>query len=318
MEPKLKIPFALRDGVLIHISDVESGSKHGGVCAVCNRPLIARKGAQKRHHFAHQADVQCNPETVLHKLGKILLQSQIETALKARRDVPVTWKCSRCADEHKGNLLRKASAVRLEFPLTGCRPDLTLFDENDNPIAIIEIVVQHAPEEHVREFCKTHSIGVLEYHIRTDNDLDALRSLDEFCATVGSVCLRKKCATCKEPLHTKSLYVVDGVCWKCRNPMKVAFMACEGLMSGPEEFTMDDASLARREGAMLRERYSNVVRRRYLANVCASCGSFVGEFYIHDYWDLADENNKVAAGYECWHCNGMDLPSRAWSSPSLE
>ena len=94
-----------------------------------------------RDHFAHQADAQCNPESVLHKIAKMLLCTQIENVLSAGRQIPLTWKCSRCSDEHKGNLLRKARTVRLEYSLPDCRPDLTLLDQHDKPVAVIEIVV---------------------------------------------------------------------------------------------------------------------------------------------------------------------------------
>ena len=303
MATKLKIPFGLRDSALVHISEVESGSEHGAVCPDCQRPLIARKGSKTRHHFAHHADVQCNPETVLHKIAKMLLSSQLESALIEKKEIPLTWTCSWCQEEHTGNLLRKARSVLVEHALQGCRPDLTLFDEHDTPVVIIEIVVSHHPEEHVREFCRRNGIGLLEYHINTDDDVESLRALTNFRATIGSVCVRKKCPLCKAPVRSVMLHVVEGNCWKCNCSMKIAFSECEGMMSGPPSFGALALQVARQRGAILRERFSNVVKERYLANTCGNCGSFVGEHYLHDFWYSAQSGPPEVVGYECPECD---------------
>ena len=303
MATKLKIPFGLRGGALVHISDVESGSEHGAVCPECSGPLIARKGLKTRHHFAHHPDVQCNPETVLHKIAKMLVLSQLQTALIEKKELPVTWTCSWCQEEHTGNLLRKARSVRVEHALSECRPDVTLFDEHDSPVAVIEIVVSHQPEEHVRQFCRRNGIGLLEYHIKTDEDVEGLRTISYFRATIGSVCVRKKCPLCKAPVRSVMLHVVDDACWKCNSAMKIAFCECEGLMSGPPSFGSVALEVARERGAIIRERFSNVQKDRYLANTCGHCGSFVGEFYLHDFWYSPQSDPPDVVGYECPECD---------------
>lgn len=256
-----------------------------------------------RHHFAHRPDVSCNPETALHRTAKILLCEEIEHAIAEQREVTVSWECSRCGSGHRGNLLKKARSVCLEHSFTTCRPDLTLFDEHARPVAIIGVVVSHAPEDHVRDFCTQEKIGMLEYHITDDSSLDTLRPLTKLDAKVGSVCTRSKCPKCKAPLFDVEIHVVDGECWKCRAAMKIAFGYGEGGMAGPGEFNAHAVSVARQHGAILRERFSNVVKERYLANTCQRCGNFCGEFYLHDFWYLAEESTKLFAGYECLECD---------------
>lgn len=46
-------------GEIKHISDVPSGEKCGCNCVVCKTPLIARKGTEREHHFAHVSNNDC-------------------------------------------------------------------------------------------------------------------------------------------------------------------------------------------------------------------------------------------------------------------
>lgn len=57
-----KITFASnRLGELVHISEIkEKGLASGCTCLKCGEPLVARLGAQVRHHFAHKADSSCS------------------------------------------------------------------------------------------------------------------------------------------------------------------------------------------------------------------------------------------------------------------
>lgn len=69
----VELPFGLRaDGRMVSIAEVESGLACQCVCAACGVRLVAKKGDQVTHHFAHEADADCPKpyETMLHKLGK--------------------------------------------------------------------------------------------------------------------------------------------------------------------------------------------------------------------------------------------------------
>lgn len=46
-------------GELKHISEVPSGQKCNCICAACLQPFEARKGTQRRHHFAHVSNYEC-------------------------------------------------------------------------------------------------------------------------------------------------------------------------------------------------------------------------------------------------------------------
>lgn len=70
--PALKLPFGLRDGVLTHVGEVESGKACGCTCPGCDAPLVAKKGPRVVHHFAHAGGAECAHavETALHLAAK--------------------------------------------------------------------------------------------------------------------------------------------------------------------------------------------------------------------------------------------------------
>ena len=80
-----KLPFALRDGVPVHIKDVPSGLDCGCVCPAYGARLIARKGSKRAHHFAHHAAEDCEHgyETSLHLWAKEILSKAKEIWLPA-------------------------------------------------------------------------------------------------------------------------------------------------------------------------------------------------------------------------------------------
>ena len=47
------IPFGLRDGKSIHISEVDRGLDCDCICTECKQTLVAKKGVNRKHHFAH-------------------------------------------------------------------------------------------------------------------------------------------------------------------------------------------------------------------------------------------------------------------------
>ncbi len=83
--------YALRDGQMCHISEVEHGLACGCVCVECGQPLVARKGPIRQHHFAHTAETNCNPspENLTHRYAKNLIGARlraIEPAFEVRAE----------------------------------------------------------------------------------------------------------------------------------------------------------------------------------------------------------------------------------------
>lgn len=78
--PDIKLPFGIRDGTVVHISQVQQGLACGCVCPVCKKPLVARKGAVVVPHFAHYQGAECAraAETALHLEAKRILAERRE------------------------------------------------------------------------------------------------------------------------------------------------------------------------------------------------------------------------------------------------
>ena len=72
----IKLPYALKDGELVHISEVERGLSCSCICPNCKGQLIARKGEYKSDHFAHYSTGECQGalETTLHLVAKKILE----------------------------------------------------------------------------------------------------------------------------------------------------------------------------------------------------------------------------------------------------
>ncbi len=72
----LKLPFGIKDGKLVQISEVESGLKCNCLCPACNHLLVAKKGDKNVHHFAHHKQSECQTalETGLHLASKKVIE----------------------------------------------------------------------------------------------------------------------------------------------------------------------------------------------------------------------------------------------------
>ena len=110
--------------------------------------------------------------------------------------------------------------------------------------------------------------------------------------------------------------IIDGPCWKCNSTMKIATISTSSgdLVRGssnhlsPSDFTPDEVEFAKSKGVILKTQYSKTVQGSYVANSCAKCGSFAGDFYLFTqyiapagYGELPSQTFDI--GYHCDYCN---------------
>jgi hypothetical protein len=114
------------------------------------------------------------------------------------------------------------------------------------------------------------------------------------------------CEKCGKEKELVKLNIVDCDCWNCKKPMKVALAICGGTFWGPEEFDEETINLARKNGAIIENRFSNMMKESYLANVCPSCNQIVGKFFIHDYL-YDDKSLFIDAGHKCLSCAEVSI-----------
>lgn len=160
------ITYALKDGKTVHISEVESGEGCGCVCSSCGKPLIAKKGKIREHHFAHRKNQCCEYgyESSLHLMAKeILLKHKGECMI-----VPPVWlhfksfdEDSERADEQIFDSTKiSIDNVIIEKSMGNMIPDVII--ESGGKQFYIEIAVTHAIDDEKLEKIKKHDVSVME------------------------------------------------------------------------------------------------------------------------------------------------------------
>lgn len=73
-----QMQFAYNNGVIVSIQDVPSGLECGCTCPACGSMLVAKKGAERAHHFAHYHREECEYgyETSLHLAAKNIISCE--------------------------------------------------------------------------------------------------------------------------------------------------------------------------------------------------------------------------------------------------
>ena len=138
---EIQLPYAIKDGELIHISQVESGFACDCVCPSCNKKLVARKGEKVEHHFSHYAADSCSTalETALHLAAKEVLKVANRIALPA---VIVDFASGFRVIEIAESKTYQIDSVHAEKKMGNIVPDLIL--EISGHQLLVEIFVTHS------------------------------------------------------------------------------------------------------------------------------------------------------------------------------
>jgi hypothetical protein len=195
-----------------------------------------------------------------------------------------------------------------------CKPDIALFDKDNNVFAVIEIVVTHKPEEEVLKFYSDNNIILIQINLTSDKEIDELENKISNPDIVYT-CFNPKCVKCGYYLHKTKMTIIEGNCWKCNSKMKVAViedgMARGCSLVGPSIFTKQEIEFAKNKGVIIKEHYSKTANERFLANTCGNCGCFIGSSYLYsDYFCSASFGNLPSEtfriGYHCDHCYELE------------
>ena len=108
------------------IDEVEQGLACNCVCPGCGRPLVAKKGPVRVHHFAHQGEsCTTGAETALHWMAKQIVADE-RRLVEPGRDTPTVFRNAALPDE-------------MYWP--GRRPDVVLCSESMT--LHVEVTVTH-------------------------------------------------------------------------------------------------------------------------------------------------------------------------------
>lgn len=159
---KIKLDYALHKNKLVHITEVVKGLNCNCYCPNpnCNSQLVARKGAIKKHHFAHYKMEECIGayESLLHLMAKDILKIRKEIVLPALEfhDDLFTNKIVSLTK----NKRVKAQSVKLEVSQGDFQPDVVM--EFDKKQLFIEIAVTHFIDQEKFHKILNKNISLLE------------------------------------------------------------------------------------------------------------------------------------------------------------
>lgn len=174
---EIRLPYGLRENSLLHISEVCSGLACNCVCPKCLSPLVARKGTQRGHHFAHHSSQPCTyaTETALHLAAKDILARLRLIRLPA---VHVQFRSHRSAIEIAPPRLYHIDAVRIERRRDGLIPDVIARIHNRD--LVVEVYVTHRVDNAKRQRLRHLGISAVEIDLSDaprDMPMDAITEL---------------------------------------------------------------------------------------------------------------------------------------------
>ena len=156
--------YALKDGTITSISDVQSGLKCGCVCPACGAPLIARKGPKKMHHFAHHAGDNCEYgyESSLHLAAKDILSRS------KKMIIPPVWVHFPGSPKKDELVIQEMEIeidhVELEKRFGEIIPDIVVY--SGGKYFFVEIFVTHQIDEDKLAKLKKLNISTIEIDLR--------------------------------------------------------------------------------------------------------------------------------------------------------
>lgn len=303
----LLLPYAYDSaGNLVHIDNANKNETYkcpecGKVLSLVISKIPEGQKYHRRNHFKHPKgcpDSHCT-ETFLHKLFKIRAAECIQNMIAAgKKEFIFEWSCDICSCEHKGNMLRKAKSVCLEYDLGICRPDVALLDEKGEVVIVIEVVVTHKPTPEVIEYYNSKKIACLQIEVMDFEDcIDVERRLSR--PNSVNICPAPICSKCNQRMRMATMLFLNTQCRKCGEDMKLAMIETCGTIYGAEYFTESDIQIANEHGANIEKQYSKTQKISYWANTCKRCGTFIGEHHLHEYYGMPSEEN-LSLGYRCY------------------
>jgi len=285
---------------LIHANDARKGEEYA--CLTCNGLMLLRRGERKRAHFAHKSlSPNCTPESALHSGFKRLLFERLQACLGEQVPLGIEWECEPCCGRHEGNLLKRAAHVAMEHNVGSCRPDVALLGGEGQVVAAIEIVVSHPPEEATVAYYKQNSIPLVIFKLVSDTEITRVNET-VLKPDLVDICLNPRCKRCGEHLLKKGILITEAKCERCSSPMKFAELS--GEISVFRDFNLDDISIVRSRGVLIKSRYCEITHRKYWANTCTRCHKTVDRASLN--LSRATRLNKpkveINTGYFCRMC----------------
>ena len=125
--------YAMRDGILTSIANVEKGLKCNCTCPACGSILTAYKGSKIMHHFRHYNSEDCGNgyEISLYMLAKKIIEKEKVIMIP---EVVLNFNTGDYDIKNQPAQLIEFDSVKLENRFDNIIPDILLHKANDNLI----------------------------------------------------------------------------------------------------------------------------------------------------------------------------------------
>lgn len=155
-----KLIYALKDGNIVSIDEVQNGKDCECVCPACGDELIARKGEKRMHHFAHRSNEDCEYgyESSLHLAAKDILSRSKKMVIP-----PVYVEFPQSGKSKELLYLKKeipVDRVELEKRFDDIIPDIVVY--SGDKYFFIEIYVTHPIDDEKLKKLKEKNISTIE------------------------------------------------------------------------------------------------------------------------------------------------------------
>ena len=120
-----------------------------------------------------------------------------------------TAACNQCSEKLTINLVAGASSVSREKLVGTVRPDISLLDENGEPVRFIEVVDSHAPERAVHEQALQDDTEVVEIHLRAEREFTGTRRNKALDASLTVKARLQELAAGRIALDAHNLFAED-------------------------------------------------------------------------------------------------------------
>ena len=155
-----KLIYALKDGNIVSIDEVQNGKDCGCVCPACGNKLWARKGEQRMHHFAHEPHTHCEYgyESSLHLAAKDILSRSEKMVIP-----PIYVEFPQSGKSKELLYLKKeipVDRVELEKRFDDIIPDIVVY--SGDKYFFIEIYVTHPIDDEKLKKLKEKNISTIE------------------------------------------------------------------------------------------------------------------------------------------------------------
>ncbi len=177
-------------GQPVHISQAARGDTY--TCPLCYGRMVAKLGAIKQHHFAHDQIKTCTPANVARAAAGRWILINLRHCLQARQSLMMTWPCPVCHQQHTADLLRSIGTVEEAYYHDEIESDIALLDRDQRVRATVLLT---RPTPDMLLTYSQHAIMAIVIDVTAHHDdLQDLAGLLAGSRIYGGVCDTQKTA----------------------------------------------------------------------------------------------------------------------------